>query len=348
MADLTRRRPTMTDVAARAGVSLKTVSRVINGVTTVDEGMASRVRAAAGELGFRPNQMAATLKSGAATAMIGLVIKDIANEFYASITQGAAEVAAQRGVQLITSSTTDEDVSDESELATIFELCRRRADGLIIVPRGHDQSPLAREIEMGTPMVFVDRAPVDLDADAVVLDNVGGARAVVEALIAQGHRRIGMVFDSLEIATMRERRDGAVAALRAHGLDVGDDLLRAETHGPGASASAVASLLDSADPPTAVFCGNNRATIGAVEEIWRRQTDVAIGGIDDFHLAHLMPISLTLGAYDATELGRQAARLLFSRIDGHRGPGRREKLPIVVRSSGIPPHDNPRHTQENR
>lgn len=335
MADITRRRPTMTDVAERAGVSLKTVSRVINGVTTVDEQMADRVRSAAAELGFRPNQMAATLKSGAATAMIGLVIKDISNEFYASITQGAAEVSAQRKVQLITSSSTDEDVSDESELATIFELCRRRADGLIVVPRGHDQSPLAREMEMGTPMVFVDREPVGLDADSVVVDNAGGAAAVIDALVAAGHSRIGMVLDSLEIATLRQRHDGAVEAMRARGLPVDETLIRSGAHGPEASAAAVASLLDSPEPPTAIFCGNNRATIGAVEEVWRRRTDTAIAGFDDFHLAHLMPFPLILASYDATELGRRAAQLLFSRIDGHRGPGRREVLPVTVVRSGI-------------
>ncbi|HIZ34724.1 MAG TPA: LacI family transcriptional regulator, partial [Candidatus Ruania gallistercoris] len=97
-------RPTLVDVAEIAGVSFKTVSRVVNGVATVDPVLAERVREAAAEIGYRPNQMAAALKSGSSTAMIGLVIKDISNEFYAAITQGTAEVAAERGVQLITAS----------------------------------------------------------------------------------------------------------------------------------------------------------------------------------------------------------------------------------------------------
>ncbi|MDR7184583.1 LacI family transcriptional regulator [Microbacterium trichothecenolyticum] len=316
-------------------MSLKTVSRVVNGISTVDAHLAERVRAASAELGFRPNQMAATLKSGAATAMIGLVIKDISNEFYASITQGAAEVAGERDVQLITSSATDENVSDESERSTIFELCRRRADGLIIVPRSHDQSQLAREIEMGTPMVFVDRSPIGLDADAVVLDNKGGAASAIGALADAGHRRIGIVLDSLGIATMRDRHDGARAEKRRRGLPDDDALVRTDAHGPDASAHAVAELLESADPPTAIFCGNNRATIGAVEEVWRRRATVALAGFDDFNLAHLMPVPLTLVTYDTTELGRRAARMLFERIDGYEGPGRTEVLPVRVRASGI-------------
>lgn len=335
MAEIGRRRPTMTDVADHAGVSLKTVSRVINGVTTVDAEMAERVRASAAALGFRPNQMAATLKSGAATAMIGLVIKDISNEFYASITQGAAEVAAERSVQLITSSSADENVSDESELAIIFELARRRADGLIIVPRSQDQSALAREIEMGTPMVFVDRAPGGLEADSIVLDNAGGARAAVAFLAEAGHTRIGMIFDSLDIATMLTRYEGARAEIRRRGLPDDEALVRTDAHVPDASARAAAFLLDLPEPPTAIFCGNNRATIGAVEEVWRRRSPVAIAGFDDFHLAHLMPVPITLVAYDATELGRIAARMLFDRIDGFTGAPRAETLPVRLRASGI-------------
>lgn len=334
MAATERRRPTMTDVAQLAGVSLKTVSRVVNGVTTVDPAMADRVSAAAAELGFRPNQMAATLKSGAATAMIGLVIKDISNEFYASITQGAAEIAASRNVQLITSSSTGEDVTDESELATIFELCRRRADGLIIVPRGHDQSMLEREIQMGTPMVFVDRAPVGLAADTIIIDNVGGAANAISALVDAGHHRIGMIFDSLDIATLRSRYEGAHDELRRRGLTTDAALVRTDAHGPEASARAVAELLDANSPPSAIFCGNNRATIGAVEEVWRRRAATAIAGFDDFHLAHLMPVPLTLVSYDATELGRIAASMLFERIDGYQGPARNRTLPVHLRVSG--------------
>lgn len=335
MPGISRRRPTMVDVAERAGVSFKTVSRVINGVSSVDKEMAERVRVAATELGYRPNQMAATLKSGAATAMIGLVIKDISNEFYAAITQGAAEIAGQRGVQLITSSTPDEEVSVRSEENTIFELCRHRVDGLLIVPRSHDQSTLGREMEMGTPMVFVDRRPVGLAADSVVIDNEAGSSMGIEHLAARGHTRIGMIFDSLDIATMRLRHDGARATMTSLGLGVDDALVITDVHGPDASAEAAARLVASDNPPTAIFCGNNRATLGVVEEVWRRGVDVAIVGFDDFVLAHLLPVPITLIAYDAMELGRAAARMLFERIDGLTGPPREIVIPVSLKESGI-------------
>ena len=329
-------RPTMVDVAKIAGVSFKTVSRVVNGVATVDPVLAERVRDAAAEIGYRPNQMAAALKSGSSTAMIGLVIKDISNEFYAAITQGTSEVAAERGVQLITACSPEEEVSEEIELATIFELCRRRADGLIIVPHSPDQSRLAREVAMGTPMVFVDRAPRGLAADSVVIDNSRGAALAAGHLADQGHERIGMVFDSLDIVPMRQRLDGARQELQRLGLSTDPSLCRTGVHGPEASARAVADLLDHPDPPSAVFCGNNRATIGAVEEIFNRGTDTAIAGFDDFDLAHPMPIPLTLVTYDATALGRESARLLFDRIDGHTDPPREIVLPVALRQSGIP------------
>ena len=332
-------RPTMVDVAKIAGVSFKTVSRVVNGVTTVDPVLAERVREAAAEIGYRPNQMAAALKSGSSTAMIGLVIKDISNEFYAAITQGTAEVAAERGVQLITASSPEEDVSQENELATIFELCRRRADGLIIVPRSPDQAPLGREVAMGTPMVFVDRPPRGLAADSVVIDNARGAAMAVGYLADRDHHRIGMVFDDLDIVPMQQRLEGARDELHQRGLTAEPALCRTGVHGPEASAQAVAELLDSTDPPSAIVCGNNRATIGAVEEIWRRGADVAIAGFDDFNLAHLMPLPLTLVSYDARALGREAARLLFARIDGDTGPPREIVLPVALRESGIRPND---------
>lgn len=331
-------RPTMVDVAKLAGVSFKTVSRVVNGVSTVDPVLAGRVREAAGEIGYRPNQMAAALKSGSSTAMIGLVIKDVSNEFYAAITQGTSEVATERGVQLITACSPEEEVSEEVEQATIFELCRRRADGLIIVPHSPDQSGLAREAAMGTPMVFVDRAPRGLAADSVVLDNARGAALAISHLADQGHERIGMVFDSLAITAMQQRLDGARRQLEQLSLATDQGLCRTGVHGPQASARAVADLLDQPDPPTAIFCGNNRATIGAVEEIWARGTDVAIAGFDDFKLAHLMPLPLTLVSYDAEALGREAARLLFARIDGDTAPPRDLVLPVALRQSGIRPN----------
>ena len=126
------RRPTLHDVAGEAGVSIKTVSRVVNNQPVSPE-RTQRVRDAIVRLGYRPNQLASTLKSGAATSTIGLVLKDISNEFYASITLGVASIARSKSTQLITAAS-DEDIDSEEELGLIFDLCRRRVDGMIIIP----------------------------------------------------------------------------------------------------------------------------------------------------------------------------------------------------------------------
>jgi LacI family transcriptional regulator len=324
----------MTDVASEVGVSLKTVSRVVNSVSTVESGMAERVRAAIVKLGFRPNQMAATLKSGSSTATIGLVVRDLSNNFYSTIANGTAAVAQRHGTQVIIASV-DESPSPQEEIDLIFELCRRRVDGVIVVAGAGDHSPLANEISFGTPMVFVDRVPEGLVADSFVLDNEGGARAAVNQLLVDGHHRIGLVMDHLDIEPIRARFEGAKAAMRDAGLLVSQAPTATGVRSPAAAAEAVSRMLDSESPPSAIFCGNNRATLGAIEEIWRRRARVAVAGFDDFPLAHLMPIPLILVAYDANELGRRAAETLFRRIEGDTAPPRQVVLPATLIKSGL-------------
>ena len=210
------RRPTLHDVAQQAGVSIKTASRVVNNVTTVDAALTERVREAISRLGYRPNQLASTLKSGAATSMIGLVLKDISNEFYASIALGVSSVASARTTQLITAAS-DEDIDSEQELGLIFDLCRRRVDGMIIIPRGGDYAALRTEIDMGTPMVFLDREADGLVADSVLLDNAGGARAAATRLAELGHRRVGLVIHSLDLSPSAPATTGSWRGSRRRG-----------------------------------------------------------------------------------------------------------------------------------
>ncbi|MCU1405371.1 MAG: transcriptional regulator, LacI family [Glaciihabitans sp.] len=399
----------MTDVAGLAGVSLKTVSRVINGVASVDAQMTDRVRAAVQELGFSPNQLAATLKSGSPTSTIGLIVKDITNEFYSSVTVGASAVARQHGTLLITAHSseayragergasaghaagslvasgamdvdmdidvgvdmdvdvdvdvhmktdnetdtdagadagakanteTDAETSDYAgagyqELDAILDLCRRRVDGLLVVPTAADHSGLATQIAMGTPMVFLDRDPVNLAADTVVINNVGGARDAVRALVAQGHRRIAIIVDSVDLQTMAERLAGAEQALAEADIPLSDSFIVTGVHDPAAAATTIRGMLDAGDPPTAVFCGNNRITTGVIEELWRRGTPLAIAGFDRFPLAHLMPMPLTLVDYNSVELGRIGAEILFRRINGDDSPPQRVVLPTTLTSTGL-------------
>jgi LacI family transcriptional regulator len=322
----------MIDVAARAGVSLKTVSRVVNNAPHVQQELVDRVLAAVAELGFRRNQLASSLRSGQTTATIGLLIEGIANPFYATIAGTAAEVARQHDTMLIIASS-EEDPAREQQL--LRDMCARRVDGLLVVPAGYDHSFLRAEVELGTPVVFLDRPAGGLQADTVLLDNRGGARAGMQRLVEAGHRRIGILLDSIGVYTMRERLDGAQDALAAAGAAYDTRLVRDGIRNPAAASRVVAELLDQADPPTAFFSLNNRITLGAVEELCRRGADVPLIGFDDFDLAHLVPHPLTVITYDTRELARTAAELLFSRIAGDRSWPRTMVLPTELVGRGL-------------
>jgi LacI family transcriptional regulator len=320
----------MVDVARHAAVSLKTVSRVVNNEPAVAPELVARVLAAITELGFRRNDIARNLRSGRVNATIGLLIEEIANPFYAAIASVASEIAAAHQTLLITTSS-EEDPATERRL--LLDMASRRVDGLLVVPAGDDHSYLRREVEMGLPIVFLDRPPGQLLADAVLLDNQGGSRAGIRSLLAAGHRRIGVLLDSLTVYTMRERLAGARAEL---GADWDESLVRKGVRYPDDAAKAVADLLSSDDPPTAFFCTNNRLTVGALQELCRRGSDAALLGFDDFELSHLMPRPLTLISYDPRELGRLAADRLFQRIGGDQSWPATTILPTHLIQSGMP------------
>ena len=305
-------RPTMNDVAAAAGVSLKTVSRVINAEPNVDAGMAARVQEAIDRLGYHRNALAASLRSGT-NDTIAFIAADLSNAFYMGIAAAVSAVATRQRMHVVMASS-EEDPVAERRLA--LDLCQRRVAGLILVPTGTDQSYLEAEAAHGTSVVFLDRPGHGLSADTVLLDNRGGASAAVAELLAAPHERIGIVLDSPDIFTMRERLAGAHEAFAAAGRTHDPALLATGVHSPRDARTAVAALLDAPDPPTALFCGNNRATVGALEEITARGADVAVSGFDDFELSWMLPRHVRIVGYDVAALGALAATTLLERIAG--------------------------------
>src|SRR3989442_4663917 len=201
-----RPRPTMRDVAALAGVSLKTVSRVINDEPAVSSDLLVRVQRAIEQLDYRPNLTASSLRRGdGKTATIGLVLEDLANPYSAAVTRAVEDAARPRRVTVVAGSV-DED--PERERALIREFVARRVDGLIVAPTAADQSYLFADRRAGMVLVFVDRPPTNLDADTVVAANRTGAAEGVRHLLAGGHRRIGFLGDLSTIATAAERYAG--------------------------------------------------------------------------------------------------------------------------------------------
>jgi LacI family transcriptional regulator len=319
----------MRDVAQTAGVSLKTVSRVINAEAGVTPATAERVTAAIAELGFERNDLAASLRHGRSSHTLGLVIEDVANPFYSAIAQAVEAAARDRGFLLITASAR-EDAAREREL--VAALLRRRVDALLIVPAGPDH----RYIETSSHPVFLDRPPHGIEADTVLLDDLGGARSAVEHLIAHGHTRIACVADDAGLYTMRQRIAGYREALAAAGIEADPALLHTGSRDVAGAQAAVARLLAMPDKrrPTALFTANNRNTIGALHALDGAPRSVALAGFDDFELADLL--GTTVVRADPWKLGEQGAVLAFARLDGDDAPPRTVTIPteLVTRGSG--------------
>ncbi|CCB73543.1 MULTISPECIES: LacI family DNA-binding transcriptional regulator [Streptomycetaceae] len=326
----------MKDVAARAGVGLKTVSRVVNGEPGVTADTESRVRAAIEALGFRRNDSARILRKGR-TASIGLVLEDLADPFYSPLSRAVEEVARANGSLLFAGSSA-EVPAREQELA--LALCARRVDGLVIVPAGEDHRYLEPEMAAGVATVFLDRPAQRVEADTVLTDNADGARRAVAHLIAHGHRRIGFVGDRSAIHTAGERLRGYREAMARAGLPVDEAWVAMGPTDPDRVRAGLDRMLSGPHPVTAVFAGNNRVTVTAVRVLYGRPGPVALVGFDDFELADLLRPGVTVIAQDPARLGRTAAELLFRRLDGDDSPPRRVELAadLLVRGSGeIPP-----------
>lgn len=327
----TNDRPTMHDVAAAAGVSLKTVSRVVNAEAGVRSDTASRVWAAIQALGYRRNDLAAGLRSGGRTALVGLVIGDLANPFYAAIAR-SVEQRADVGKSVLITGSSDEEPEREEQV--IGRLLARQPDGLLVVPATGSQRYLAEDVRRGLNVVFLDRPPHGLVADTVLFDNAGGARAAVAHLASQGYERIAMVGERPSLYTARERLKGYQEGLAAAGLPYDDSLVRLGPHDAAAAATATAELLTRATPPDAIFTENNRMTVGALHAIRDTHRPVGLLGFDDFELADLLGITVVTG--DPARMGREAANVLFDRIGGHTGEFRTITLPtkVIVRGTG--------------
>jgi LacI family transcriptional regulator len=206
----------------------------------------------------------------------------------------------------------------------------------LIVPAADDHGYMLPELRSGTRVVFIDRPPRKIDADVVLLDNVGGARIAVEHLLAQGHRRIGFVGDATGIFTAAERLRGYRDVLARARLPADPSLIRLGAHDVPTAERAVCELLSLPEPPTALFAGNNRITLGALRVLGRSGLRAALVGFDDLELGEMLAMPVTVVAYDAADLGRKAAELLAQRLAGDVSPSQRVVLPtaLFVRGSG--------------
>lgn len=326
----------MRDVAALAKVSIKTVSRVVNGEGSVSARTVKRVMAATERLDYRHNLTASTLRrSDGRSATIGVVLEDVANPFSSALHRSIEDVAVKRGV-LVLAGSSDELADRERRLVSAF--ASRRVDGLIIQPAGHDHSYLMAERKAGTAIVFVDRPPRFFDADTVVTDNAAGVSRGVKHLITHGHRRIAFLGDLHTISTAAERHDGYVKQLTELGMPVDERLVRLDLRGIDKAEAAVTELMKRRNPPTAMFTAQNLITIGAFRALRRLglHKKIALIGFDDILLADLVEPGITVIAQDPAGIGRAAAETLFRRLDGDRSGSHHHVVltRLITRGSG--------------
>lgn len=300
---------TMRDVAAHAGVSAKTVSRVFNDDPHVLPETRERVREAMRELNYVPNVLATTFRAGR-SSVIGVAVPDIVDPFFAGIARAVDDVARRHGLSTLVTSLGD-DPSEEQE--TVEMLLGRKLSGLIIAPVGEDQSYLKRWLEH-TPIVCVDRAPTGLVAETLASNDEGGAWLATTHLIDHGHRRIAYLGDALERSTERARWAGWQRALRERGLSAGAELTVGGIGDAAAAAAALERLDVLDDPPTAFFSANARCTMALAPAM--RERPRAMIGFGDFPLADLLHPSVTVIDQSPERLGTLAAERVLARAHG--------------------------------
>jgi LacI family transcriptional regulator len=309
---------TIRDVAQRAGVSAMTVSRVINGSPSVRPETQAAVEAAIAELRYVPNSLARGLTSHR-SGTIGLVVPDLGDPFFTLVLRGAEQVARAAGYRVIVCNTN----SDlEIEAGYIDDLIARQMEGVILAPVDDRSSAVIERMDgRPIPHVLLDRSIPGVAADIVQGDSVGGARLLVEHLLAAGHRRIGHITEPQTVSTARDRHRGYREALEAHGIAYDPALV---VEGSGATIAgardATGELLGRGDPPTAIFAVNNLAAVGVVLAVRAAGLsvpgDVAVACFDDIELAAYLCPFLTVMAQPATSYGTLATELLLQRIQG--------------------------------
>lgn len=326
----------ITDVAERAGVSSATVSRYLRGERVRAE---EAIRAAIAELQYWPHPAARSLRSGLLYA-VALIVPDITNPYFAAVAKGVESIF-RPGPYSVFLHNTDESL--DIERGVLAEVVRR-VDGIILVPATEQDDTPLQVREAGVPLVFVDRAIPREGFDAVLVDNLGGARAATEHLLDLGHTAIALLSGPVSTTPGRGRYDGFLAALSARCLAPPPEHVLVGAFREDAGYQSMLSLLSLPTPPTAVFCANNTITIGALKALRDMQVhvpdDISVVGFDDLDLGPLLAPPLTAIARPAEMQGVLAARLLLARMqDKTPSPHRQIILDVelVVRSSCAPP-----------
>jgi LacI family transcriptional regulator len=302
--------PTLADVAAISGVSIKTASRVMNGSEQVSQDTADKVKKAANLVGYRSNRIARELRVGSLSNLVGMIISDLANPFYAGLAAGAEERLSEEGLDLILATARDD---GEREKNLIESLLERRVRGLIIVPSGEDYSHLHQERKRGFSFVFVDRPAPYLDADSVTVDNRGGITSCLDYLLSQDCKSIAIIADTPSIWTASERIEAFKQALLSRKIDRKNVHIISNIHTSEEAGLATKKLLKENPEVDGIIATNDLIAMGVGQTINASNATVNVVSFDLFPTANLLNIA-TLD-HDPQRLGRMSAELLLKRFE---------------------------------
>ncbi|MGW0081710.1 LacI family DNA-binding transcriptional regulator [Streptomyces sp. NPDC003393] len=330
--------PTMADVARSAGVSVATVSHVLNGTRPVLPHTRQAVLAAVEELGYTLNGLARSLVTSR-TRSIGLAVSAISNPYFTEILQGVESSALEHGYSLLIADPHDDPAHEHTVVQLLHE---RRVDGVIVAPSARPRELVAYLTRHGVPAVFLDRlvhTGMDTEEreapgfDQVCAENAAPTAGLVTHLASLGHRRIGLVAGLPGLSTTSERISGYRHGLAAAGLPHDERLVVHGDSSADGAEHATASLLSLAVPPTALVTANNAMTIGALRALRERglsvPEDMALCCFDDFDWADLFSPRLTAVAQPGRELGARALRVLLDRLAEPDRPARTVRLPCT-------------------
>jgi LacI family transcriptional regulator len=305
-------RITLKDVAALAGVSIKTASRALAGEPGVNVQTLATIKSAAKKLDYRPNRLAQQLRGGQTTHAMALLIGELHNPFYSEVAAGVESVLRPHGFDIFIAST-NEDVDTEKHLIENF--IERSVEGILILPASQDHFYLENERRRGTPIIFLDRPPVNVLADSVTLDNRKATQDAIEYLFDEGHKNIAVLADAENVWTARERVVGVRDAYNSKKIQIDESLIINGVTALDAILETLTRLLalpkDRA--PTAILALNNQITIGVISALQKLKQPLGLVGFDDFDLAEVL--STTVVRHSPFELGRQGALLALDRLE---------------------------------
>jgi DNA-binding LacI/PurR family transcriptional regulator len=323
----------ISSVAQHAGVSIATVSRVLNGTKAVNDDTRARVEASVAALGYRANALARSLMRGE-TRLLLVLVPDFANPYFAEIVKGVESVTRKSGYGLVVADASETLSRDSPSLDSLYN---RLADGVISLARFADLKPLLKEIP-DLPWVACSECVNDPEVPSVSIDHRQAAIDAVQYLINRGHRRIALLSANEDYLWAKQRHEGYEFALRRASIPVDPDLVRiarGTDYADGMDAAGALLALESA--PSAVFAVSDTLAIGAIKafrRVGRRvPEDIAVLGFDDIPVARVFEPELTTIAQPVRELGAAAAELLLKRLAGGPAESRTLQHALIVRAS---------------